>query len=136
MQATLADFSYTIFFIGSFILSLFLVRKFGTAIVSKWKRRNVMMVGTAIFLVLVFLLTWLVSDSLADYILTFYFTAFGVVFFETSRHRVEENEVKFSQKVDNYLTKVEQKKNNVVVAGMSNEALLKVKQRERAQRKK
>lgn len=136
MQATLADFSYTIFFIGSFILSLFLVRKFGTEIVSKWKRRNVMMVGTAIFLVLVFLLTWLVSDSLADYILTFYFTAFGVVFFETSRHRVEENEVKFSQKVDNYLTKVEQKKNNVVVAGMSNEALLKVKQRERAQRKK
>lgn len=136
MQATLADFSYTIFFIGSFILSLFLVRKFGTEIVSKWKRRNVMMVGTAIFLVLVFLLTWLVSDSLADYILTFYFTAFGVVFFETSRHRVEENEAKFSQKVDNYLTKVEQKKNNVVVAGMSNEALLKVKQRERAQRKK
>lgn len=136
MQATLADFSYTIFFIGSFILSLFLVRKFGTEIVSKWKRRNVMMVGTAIFLVLVVLLTWLVSDSLADYILTFYFTAFGVVFFETSRHRVEENEAKFSQKVDNYLTKVEQKKNNVVVAGMSNEALLKVKQRERAQRKK
>lgn len=134
MQFTLADFSYTIFFFASFVVSLYIVRKYFTELTSTWKRRNVLMIGTAIFLALVFILTWVVGESLADYILTFYFTAFGVVFFETSRHKVEKSEDILTQKVEGYLQKVSERAN--VVEGMSNEELLKAKQRQRAQRQK
>lgn len=110
MQVTLVDFSYTIFFIGSFSLSLFITRKFLGKFVSKWKRRNVLMIGTAVFLTLVFILTWVTSAIVADYLLTFYFTAFGVIFFETSRYKVEAQEIQLTQKVDRYLHKAKKGK--------------------------
>ncbi|MGL6248644.1 MAG: hypothetical protein ACRC3A_06080 [Culicoidibacterales bacterium] len=110
MQFTLSDFSYTLFFLGSFIFSLYIVRKFFTDDLVNLKRRNVLMIGTSIFLLLVLMLTWLAPESIADYILTFYFTAFGVVFFETSRHKVEKSEELLSMKVNAYLALSEERK--------------------------